>query len=192
MAKVEEQNPEFEAMRKRAEKAESDLENLKTDMAKETDNSEVEKLRQQLKEATDKIEDFEKAQNSDAEKTKAAELQKLKDDLAEAQRINRQNEIDKAFAEKATELKAKNPAKLLALVKEKIEIGDDGKPKNLDKVFEQAKNDYAEEFGEAKKDSGTSRNGVDGGKKDESDAQYSDDMSGMERMRMAYGESEAK
>lgn len=108
-----------------------------------------------------------KLKELDSEKAKK-EFNELKTKAESAEIELRNLRTKDAFTESASKAKAKNPAKLYSLVRERIEFGDDGKPKDLSKLIETVKKEFPEEFGAA----GTS---VDGGAKGKETASASVD-----------------
>lgn len=108
-----------------------------------------------------------KLKELDSEKTKK-EFNELKSRAESAETELRNLRTKDAFSESASKAKAKNPQKLYSLVRERIELGEDGKPKDLSKLIESVKKEFPEEFGAA----GTS---VDGGAKGKETASASVD-----------------
>lgn len=181
---MSEKNTENETLKKRAEEAEKLIADLKQQLAaKEGEKSEVETLKRQLADATAKIKDFQTKIDSDAEAKQAKEIEDLKTKLAEANAAIRSAKTEKAFHEKAAELKAANPAKLFALVGGKLEFDEKGEIKNLKEVFETAQKDYAEEFGAV----AGKKVSIDGGAKDSTDT--AENLSAREQLRAAYADT---
>lgn len=83
----------------------------------------------------------------DESKQKLADFDNLKSRAEMAESRLRVLEAKDAFTESAAKLKARNPAKVFALVGAQIEFDAQGKPKNLDDVLKRAKERFPEEFG---------------------------------------------
>ncbi len=128
---------EFDAMKARAEKAESKVANNKAEIAKM--KSDFDAL---------KVEKNEMKPELDAEtKQKLDAYDALGKRASDAETKLRTLETEKLFGESASKLKARNASKLFSLVNSKIEYDDSGKPKNLDAVLTDAKTSFPEEFG---------------------------------------------
>jgi chromosome segregation ATPase len=157
---------EFDAMKARAEKAESKVANNKAEIAKlkadfETFKTEAEKT--------------EMKNEPDAETTKKlAEYEALGKRAADAETRLRTLETEKLFGESAGKLKAKNSTKLFSLIGSKIEFDASGKPTNVDAVLNDAKTSFPEEFGLAV--GGGSSTSIGGGAKGDEVGKSVDDF----------------
>lgn len=100
---------------------------------------EVAKAEKKFKEASDKAQ-------ADATKT---ETERLTGEINElkAQILERDTRDAVLTAVQGKTYLARNPQAVYRLVKEELDIGDNGKIKNLDDVLRQAKGDYPELFG---------------------------------------------
>lgn len=81
--------------------------------------------------------------------SKQPELEAAQARVAELETQMRKRELREQVADAGARSGAKNPLLLFRAVEEKIELGDDGKPKNLEEVLKEARRDYPELFGPA-------------------------------------------
>lgn len=87
------------------------------------------------------------AELDEESRAKIADYDNLKSRAESAESRLRVLEAKDAFTESAAKMKAKNPAKVFALVGAQIEFDEKGNPKNLDDVLKRAKERFPEEFG---------------------------------------------
>ncbi len=78
--------------------------------------------------------------------SKLPELEAAQAKVTELETQIRQRELRQLVTEAAAKAGAKNANLLFRAIEEKLELGDDGKPKNLDEVIKAARGDYPELF----------------------------------------------
>jgi hypothetical protein len=81
--------------------------------------------------------------------TRLPELEAAQAKVTELETQIKHKELRQQVTEAAVKAGAKNANLLFRAIEEKLELGDDGKPKNLDEVLRQARHDYPELFAAA-------------------------------------------